>query len=503
MDKETETSSSKPTVESHGESARIALKNSTAFLIGDAAIKLLSLIFTIYVVREFGDERLGVYKAALAYTGIFSILADLGMTQYATREIARGRRTADDMFWDMVVIRLFLSAVATGLITLSAAFVPGYDNKVFGVFLACLGFFGYALLGPVQIVLQAHERLEYFSILTTLVQVFFVGVGAVVLFSGYEVHALIIATYIGVPFAALLGMRFIRRLNIATLKLHFDPQTWLPILRFSLPFAMITFTLMAAKDLDTVLLSVWRSDEEVGWYRAAYDLIFKLLFIRTAILKPLAPQMARHYGTAPERVGQSFNFAAKLLWTLTLPVAIGTSILATPLIELLYTPEYANSAIVLATLIWSFPILSLSSLCGLVSTATDKEKQAVKVYTFAALVNLGTNLVAIPIWGYIGAAASTVLTEIVTLYFFYRLVHNEFPITDWLNAFIKPTLAGVSMGLIVLLMQGNVLWLTVVVGMVTYPIFLLMLRPFTVGELATIKELVGAVGQKIGLGGGK
>lgn len=482
------TSNPQPHVESTAESARIIVKNSTAFLAGDAVIKLLGLAFSIYVVRQLGDERLGVYRAALAYTAIFSILGDLGMTQYATREIARGRRKADDLFWDLIIIRLFLSTLATAVILITASYIPNYNNKLFGIFLACLGFFGYAVLGPVRIILSAHERLEYTTFLTTLVQLSLVISGTIILLTGYAVHGLIIANQIGIPIAAFLGVIFIRRLNLADLNLNINPTAWLPILRHSLPFAIITFTLVAAKDLDTVLIAAWRTDQEVGWYRAAYDLIFKLIFIRSAILGPLSPQMARHYGSAPERVGRSFNFAFKLLWTLTLPIAVGTTLLSVPIIDLIYGEQYANSAYVLSILIWSLPVLSLSSLCGVVTTATDQERHAAKIYTVAALINLGTNIVAIPIWGYIGAAAATILTEVVTFVFFYGLIRNEFPLQNISNAFIKPTMAALLMGGVVFWVQGFGVVLAIVVGMIIYPMVLLLLKPFTEKEIALLKE---------------
>jgi len=494
-------SHSKPALESHEASALIAIKNSTAFLVGDMVIKILGFLFNIYVVRQLGDELLGMYATALSYAGIFSILGDLGMTQYASREIARGRRKVDDLFWDLVVIRLILAIFATAFIVSSAIFLVGYDtNMVIGIFLACIGFFFHAFFGPVLIILTGNERLEYLSILNTLIQLFFVTCGTLVLLFGYTFHILIIATYIGVPVAALIGMAFIRQLKLGQLNFQLHLKSWPAILKSSLPFGIITFTLLAAKDLDTVLLSILRSSEEVGWYRAAYDLTFKLLFIRSAILRPLFPQMARHYGTSQERVGQSFNFAFKLLWTLTLPIAIGTTILAEPIIDLLYGGKYPNSAIILAIIIWSFPLLSLSSLCGTVSTASDKEKKAVRVYTIAALLNLGSNIIAIPLWGYIGAAASTILTEAVTLIFFYRLVHTEFPLKNYKNVLFKPILAGIIMGIVVILMQDLLIIIPILVGAIVYGGVILALKPFSSGELKIINNVRLSLQQKVGLG---
>ncbi len=490
--------SMEPVLESGQDAANILLRNSSFFLGADTIIKILSFIFNVYVVRQLGDERFGFYSAALAYAGIFSIIGDLGMTQYATREIARGRHKADDLFWNLVILRLILAVVATTLITLSAYYVAGYNlQMVFGIFLVCIGFFFYAFTGPVEIVLSGKERIDYISIMTIIGQLGFVVVGTLVLVSGISFHGLIVATYIAVPVATLFGIRYIKRLNLATLKFKITPGIWASILKHSLPFALITFTLVAATDLDTVLLSLWRSPHEVGWYKAAYNLVFKLLFIRGALLTTLTPQMSRYYGVSSDRVRKTFNASFKILWMFSLPIALATSVLARPIIAFLYTDEFVNSATVLAILIWALPLLNLSSLCGSVTTATDKEKKAAQVYTIAAIINLTTNLIAIPIYGYIGAAVATVITEAVALTLFYSVLHTEFPLTDLANTLIKPAIAAGVMAIAVFVFIHLPLFVLIVIGATVYGAVLLALKPFNELEIKILWSIFATVRSKL------
>lgn len=476
-----------PLLESNQSAFRTLLRNSTYYLGSDMVIKILSFLFNVYIVRQLGDERFGLYSAALAYAGIFSIIGDLGMTQYVTREIARGRRQADELFWNIVCVRLILSTIAIIVITASAHFVVGYDpSMVLGIFLVCIGFLLHAFWGPIDVILNANMRIDHSSTLSTIIQISFVTVGTLVLVNGYSFHGLILASLLGVPIAALLGIIQIRRLKLATLKLQIDPKIWWPLLMSSLPFALITFTIMAATDLDTVMLSLLRTPEEIGWYKAAYNLTFKLTFIKDALLVTLTPQMSRYYGVSKSRVASTFGTSFKVLWAFSFPVALGTALLAQPLIVWLYTEEYAPSGMVLAILIWSIPLLNLSSLCGSVTTATDKEKKAAKVYLFAALMNLGSNIIAIPIWGYIGAAAATVITEAIALVLFYRVLHSEFPLTDVKNILIKPVVAGLIMGVVILPILDWPLIIVISIGAIVYPLALFALKPFNQAELEII-----------------
>jgi O-antigen/teichoic acid export membrane protein len=250
--------------------------------------------------------------------------------------------------------------------------------------------------------------------------------------------------------------------------------------------------------MDTVLLSLWRSPEEVGWYKAAYNLVFKLLFIRNALLSTLAPQMSRYYGISKNRVAKTFNTAFKILWAFSFPIAVGTTLLAKPLIVWLYTDEFAKSGLVLAILIWALPFLNLSSLCGSVTTATDKEKKAVRIYVSAALLNLLSNVIAIPLWGYIGAAVSTVVTEVAALLLFYAILHREFPLTDVRNTLLKPVAAGLMMAGAVLILPNWPIGLVILIGAIVYAGVLLGLNPFNQAEREVLQGLWSGLRRRIG-----
>lgn len=475
-------------LESTQSAAARLIRNTFYSLVSSTAVSMLSFIFNVFVIRRLGDNRYGLYNTALAYAAIFSIIGDLGMTQYVTREIARGRKTADEMFWNVVCVRLLLSLIATVFITLSAAFLAEYDSSmVFGIFLVCLSYFFFAFYGPMLVVLGAHERLDYTSTLNTANQFVFVLIGSIVLFSGAPFYGLIIASYIGLPLVTYVGIRNIRQLNLARLKFHITPRDWLPMLRFALPFAMITFTTMAANDLDTVILSLNRTPDEVGWYKAAYNLTNRFLFIPLAVVSSLTPQMSRHFGLSKERVHHTFNSAIKFMAIVSIPIGVGISLLARPITLFLYGEAYLKSANVLALLIWTIPLLSLSWLCGSLTTATDKEKRAVWVYFGAFALNLLSNLYAIPRYGYMGAAATTIATEAAALVMFYLVLHKDFPITDFKNSLLKPIVAGLLMGLVVYFIQDWNLFIIVPIGAVIYAGSLFLLRPFNNQEWEIVK----------------
>ena len=69
------------------------------------ALKGANFLFSVLIVRKLGGEQFGQYWIVLAWTGLFSVIGDLGITQYLTREIARDGRRTEELFWDTVLDR--------------------------------------------------------------------------------------------------------------------------------------------------------------------------------------------------------------------------------------------------------------------------------------------------------------------------------------------------------------------------------------------------------------
>ena len=73
--------------------SRIVARNSAFGMAAQLTIKVLSFGFTVLIVRQLGAADFGQYAAVLAFGGLFVFVADLGLSPYAVREVARWRDT--------------------------------------------------------------------------------------------------------------------------------------------------------------------------------------------------------------------------------------------------------------------------------------------------------------------------------------------------------------------------------------------------------------------------
>ena len=68
---------------------RRVAKNTLVWFFGDIVGRILSLAFVIYAARHLHAEGYGILSFALAFTGMFGILSDIGFYELIVRGVAR------------------------------------------------------------------------------------------------------------------------------------------------------------------------------------------------------------------------------------------------------------------------------------------------------------------------------------------------------------------------------------------------------------------------------
>jgi O-antigen/teichoic acid export membrane protein len=95
------------------------------------------------------------------------------------------------------------------------------------------------------------------------------------------------------------------------------------------------------------------------------------------------------------------------------PIAVGGALCASGLIELVFGASYEPSAMPLTVLLASIPFLLWKDVAMVGMVVAGKEKAVLRMTIAAVLFNLVANLLVIPRWGMVGAAATTLATEVL------------------------------------------------------------------------------------------
>lgn len=471
------------------------LRNSAFGMAAQFIVKILSFGFSVLVVRHLGAEIFGQYAAVLAFGTLFAFVADLGLGVYVVREVARSRSVPDGsarvngIYGNVLVLRFLLSLLAA-ISVIIAAWLTGRPLLMLGaIALNSLVFILYSVQGTSEAVLAGFERLDISAGVKVLHQLVFVVIGAIVILLNFGYYGLIIANLLGVAIMTYICWRSVNHLKIYPRQVM--AHTWPALLRASLPFGMISFALGLSYRFDSVLLNIFRSDIETGYYSAVYNLVFSAVLLSNVFNTALYPSLTRQTADSPHKIPDICQRVFRYLMLLSLPIALGSWALADQLIPFLYTVDYLPAVPAFQIVIWVVPLMFASEFLGYIVIITDHERLAARAVIISTGINITLNLLLVPRFGFLAAAVMTVVTEMVLVGQYMWLLRKLTRQFDWRQVLLRPVLATLLMGALALLLRSYVSLLpNIAISAAAYLIFLVILGIIGRSELRFIRSLL-------------
>jgi O-antigen/teichoic acid export membrane protein len=235
-------------------------------------------------------------------------------------------------------------------------------------------------------------------------------------------------------------------------------------------------TLTIATSIDTVMLSKSQPDYVVGWYNVAYGLIISVTFLTNGFKDAIVPSLTRAHAKDPNTVRTWYYHTVKFFVALSFPLAVGGVLLAKELIVFLYTDQFVRATEALQILVWDIPFLMYAGFCGRITTVISAERAAARIYTVNAVANVILNLIMIPLYGMIGAAIVTVLTDMISALQFYLLLRKELSPPSLRSPLFRIILASIVMGGAVWITGAFHLFVRIGLGALVYFIMILVFR---------------------------
>jgi O-antigen/teichoic acid export membrane protein len=411
---------------------RRAAQNSALPFAANLLGKLIQFGFAMLMLRIISPTEAGRYTVAVTLIGLTDIVANFGLSVWATREAAQRPAEQDRILGQSLFLRLLLWLAAGGLLWAYVAYRGGApsgglspDTRL-AIALLALGLLPSQFSAALSSIFQGREQLvlpALVGLATTLVNV---SIGAALLLAGGGIAGVAAASI--VSNLATLGI-FIALAARAGIR----PRWWGAwsglglILAACWPLMLNGLLQTLFFKMDVLLLQGLLprdGDTILGWYQAAYKWIDALLIISPSIVMAIFPLLSRR--AAGDRAGLARAYVTTLRWLLmaALPISLATSGLAEPLIGLLagaqYLPEGANA---LKVMVWFLPLSFANGLAQYVLIALGRQRWITLSFLAAAAFNLGANwlvipghqfgALTIPAYTYIGAAVVTILSEIV------------------------------------------------------------------------------------------
>lgn len=484
---------------------RRAARNSALPFLANLLGKLIQFGFAMLMLRLISPAEAGRYTVAVTWIGLTDILANFGLSVWATREAAQKPADAGRILSQSLLLRLLLWTLAVVLLAGTLALQGGLapDGRQ-AILLLALGLLPSQMSAAISSLLQARERLvlpALVGLATTLVNV---ALGAAFLLAGGGIAGVALASLcsnlatLGLFLALALREGLRPRWGGALAGLGLVLAACWPLMINSLLqtlfFKMDVLLLkeLLPRDGDTV----------VGWYQAAYKWVDALLIVSPAIVMALFPLLSRR-AAEEDRGGLARAYGGTLRWLLllALPLSLATSSLAEPLVGLLagaqYLPEGANA---LKLMVWFLPLSFANGLAQYVLIALGRQRLITLSFLLAAGFNLLANWLVIPghVWGsvsipafsYVGAAVVTILSEAVLWQPFSRGL-KDLDVPPLLVLLWRPSIATALAALAILGLRGLGLAAlpATLLGLGVYGAALLRLGGFSAEDRALLRRL--------------
>ena len=476
---------------------RRVAKNSLVLTGFNLGARLIDMAFALLMLRVLGPEGAGKYYFAIVIVGWFEILTNFGLNTLLTREVARDRQHANRYLYNTSVLRLLLSLGSAPLVALviaiwGAAFELTGDTAIAIVLLA-ISQAPSGLANGLSALFFAYEKAEVPAALTIVSALVKVSLGTVALLAGFGIIGLAVVSIV-VSVVTLVILFIIASRLFFQLCRESDPPLRGAMMRESFPLMLNHLLATLFFKVDVPMLEAIKSPVVVGWYSAAYKFVDAFNIIPAFFTQSFFPIMSRMAAAQDGALARAYTLALKLLVMIAFPLAVFSTFAAGFLVGVLGGAEFLpHGAIALSVMIWSIPFGWINSVTNYALIAVNQQRALTRAFAIGLGFNVAANLLVIPQFSYVGAAAVTILSEIVEGAAFYVYVRRHIAPVNWLQVMGRPALAALVMAAVTWLWAaGGSAGLGLLYGIAAYAIALWLLGALSGQERQLLAPLLPA-----------
>ncbi len=468
---------------------RSVAKNTGVLFVSQIISYILGFFFIMYITRYLGPEEYGILSFALAFTTIFGIMADLGLSQFIVREISRDPSLAPKYLGNALGIKIIASLLT---FILAALIINGLNypaKTVDVVYLIALYVLFNSFIQLFYSLFQSYEKMEYQAIGLVLTNILLLVLALLGIHLNMDLVYFALVYFI-VSLIILIYVAVVSLRKFIIPKIEFDLDFSRKVLGESLFFVLAMVFTEIYFNIDSVMISLLVGNTAVGFYNAAYKLIFILMFIPGVLVISMFPVMSKHFKSAKNLLKLEYERMFKYLFIIALMILIFGFIFADKIILIIYGSAFIPSISALQILICVIPIIFITYLSGNLLGSINKQRFVAIVTAASAVLNVILNLFLIPQFSYFGASVATVLTELCVLILMFSYISRFFHRISILDNILKPLISAFVLAIIISIINPFNWFLALLVGLIIYIPLLYMLKIIGKEDFKLLEELI-------------
>ena len=394
-----------------GSQHRVA-KNAMWIIGGRVIQALLGLVVGALTARYLGPSNFGSINYAASLTAFIAPVLYLGLNATLVHELVTREKREGEVLGTSLVMGLLASAVCFLGVCAFAFFVNASEQEI--VLVCCLYAAGmlFQAADMLQYWFQKNLQSKYWAVSTLIAYTAVSAYRVALLIAGKNVYWFALTAVIDHGVAALVLLVLYRRKGGSKLSVS------MPVARemfqkskhYIIPALMVSIF----AETDKLMLKWMLGQTVVGYYAAAVTICGLSSFVCAAILDSFRPMIFENKRISNASYEGSVTQLYSVILYSSLIQCVGIAVLAGVLVQVLYGADYAPAVPVIRVLVWYTGFSYLGAVRDIWLLGENKQNLLWKINLCGVLCNVVLNLLLIPVWGMLGAAAASLATQIFT-----------------------------------------------------------------------------------------
>jgi len=390
----------------------VKILDNIGWLFFDKILRMgVGLLVGVWIARYLGPEQFGLLNYAIAFTGLFSAIAALGMQEIVVRDIVRSPDSAYETLGTAAVLQIIGGLVAYVFVLVAIAFMRPDDDLARSI-VTIIGLI--LLLEASKIVVfwfESQVQSKYTVWVQNSAFLFFAAIKVALITYQASLTAFAWVMFIEASLVAIILLKVMNKRGFALGLLKANTRRAQILLRDSWPLVLASVSIMIYMKIDQIMLGQMVGDQAVGIFSAATRISEVWYFIPMVVVSSVFPAILNAKNQSQDLYDKRLQRLYALMVWMSIAVAFPMTFLAAPVIETLYGKAYIESGIILSIHIWASIFVFLGVASGRWMLAENRQILSLQRSFFGMVINVVLNLLLIPIYGVVGAAVATVVAQ--------------------------------------------------------------------------------------------
>jgi O-antigen/teichoic acid export membrane protein len=452
-------------------------------------------VLTVALARLLDPDLYGLFYLSISILGMAILFSKLGIARSGSRYIANYKETNPDQIPHILKFTIKLNTItiliASLLLLLSyetISLIVGEPELVPLLLLGTLYLAFKTLFYLCRLLFQGFEDIKRSALINAIQGSARTVIAVVFVIVGFGAIGALLGYILAYALAAIIGFLILyKNYNFSETSKR-EPNLRRRIAEYSLPITLTNTASVIDRKFDTVLVGFFLDPLSVAFYTVGKQITEFVEAPISALGFTLAPtyeaQKANNNNREAARLYEKAISHGLLVY---IPAAVGLILVADPLIELIFGPEYIGAVEVVQVFAIYVVVVSISDITsnGLDFLGRARERSIAR--GISAIGNVALNILLIPSLGVIGAVIATVIT-----YSFYTFV-NVYIMSDELNIYwgnilwkvVKIVMISAIMGVVVYSIVGYVTGIITLLAVISFGVLVWMSLSIYVGLIDT------------------